>query len=341
VPPGRHKSGKTTLQDIADRLGISKVSVSKALNGKPGISDKLRQSIFSTAREMGYAFVPAAEILRFAFVVSKHFFLETDAFYSEMYYQFNKLCLESGMTAALIIVGNGDLEKNTLPPQLLREEFSGIAVAGEMPDAFLRLLEKPGRPLVLMDFESSAISACSLLTDNYRWAGVITQLLVDQGHQKIGFIGQPGATKSITDRYFGYRRTLLLNHLPFQEDWVLVNNDTLTGLYTSNVDLPRDLPTAFVCHCDMAAYYLLATLNQHGLQCPRDVSVISFDNTSLAESCCPPLTSVGIDTKAFARKALELLTHPELREGDRRICLPATLVKRQSNGPAPAAGQAE
>jgi len=105
--------------------------------------------------------------------------------------------------------------------------------------------------------------------------------------------------------------------------------------------LPQDLPTAFVCHCDMAAYYLLATLNQHGLQCPQDVSIISFDNTRLAETCCPPLTSVGIDTKAFARKALELLNHPELCDGNRRIYLPATLIERQSNGPAKAIKQSE
>ncbi|MBR4333996.1 MAG: LacI family DNA-binding transcriptional regulator, partial [Clostridia bacterium] len=126
------------MQDIADRLGISKVSVSKALNRKAGISDGLRQTIFSTAREMGYELIPAEEAKRFAFMVSKHFFLETDAFYSEMYYQFNKQCLETGISTALIIVGNGDLAQNILPPQMQIEEFDGVAVAGEMPDSFLR-----------------------------------------------------------------------------------------------------------------------------------------------------------------------------------------------------------
>ena len=333
MPSGRHKSGKPTMQDIADRLGISKVSVSKALNGKPGISKKLRGEISAAAREMGYRLGAQETPKRFAFVVSKRFFLETDAFYSEMYYEFSKLCLDQGDSATLIIVSGGDLAQRRLPPQLLAEDFDGVAVAGEIPDDFLRLMEKPGRPLVLMDFESSAVSACSLLTDNYHWAGVITQLLVDQGHARIGFIGQPGATRSITDRYFGYRRTLLLNRLPFRDDWVLVNNDTATGLYTFHIALPEDLPTAFVCHCDMAAYYLIATLNQRGLQCPQDVSVISFDNTRLAETCIPPLTSVGIDTAAFAQKALELLTHSELRGASRRIYLQASLVRRQSVRP--------
>lgn len=333
MPSGRPKSGKVTMQDIADQLDISKVSVSKALNGKGGISDELRRTIISTAQEMGYERIPTETVNRFAFIVSKHFFLETDAFYSEMYYRFSYQCLERGCSATLIIVSNGDVEHLRLPVQLQMEEFSGLAIAGEMPDDFLRLLEKPGRPMVLMDFESRAVSANALLTDNYHWASLITQKLVDQGHRKIGFVGQPGATNSITDRFFGYRRTLLTNGLPFREEWVLVNNDTPTGLYMSNIDLPQDMPTAFVCHCDMAAHYLLATLNQAGYQCPQDVSIISFDNTRLAETCCPALTSVGIDTRAFARQALELLLNEELRQAGDRIYLPATLVERQSVAP--------
>ena len=335
MPPGRPKSGKTTMQDIADRLGISKVSVSKALNRKPGISEALRGKVFAAAREMGYEQMPSEQADRFAFVVSKHFFLETDAFYSEMYYHFNRMCIEKGISTALIIVGNADMEQCRLPVQLQAEEYSGVAIAGQMPDSFVRMLEKPGRPLVLMDFDSRDVSACALLTENYRWGALVTQRLLDEGHRAIGFVGQPGATTSITDRYLGYRRTLLLARLPFREDWVLVNNDNDTGLYTSDIALPRDMPTAFVCHCDMAAYYLLGTLRQNGIECPRDVSVISFDNTRLAETCRPALTSVNIDTMAFARKALELLTNPELQEANRRVFLSAALVERQSVGPGP------
>jgi len=64
------------------------------------------------------------------------------------------------------------------------------------------------------------------------------------------------------------------------------------------------------------------------------VSIISFDNTRLAETCCPPLTSVGIDTRAFARQALELLLNEELRRASSRLYLPAELVERRSVGPA-------
>lgn len=337
---GRPKSSKATMQDIADSLHISKVSVSKALNNRGGVSDDLRRSILAAAQQLGYEHlsVEAAQPLHFAFVVSKHFFLETDAFYSEMYYHFSRQCPKVGATVTLVIVSNRDEEAPRLPEQL-QGDFSGIAVAGEMSDAFLRLLEKPGRPLVLMDFESYAVSSYSITTDNYHWGSLVTQKLVDMGHQKIGFVGQSGSTKSITDRYFGYRRTLLHNGLPFSEDWVLVNNDRSTGLYTSSIVLPEDMPTAFICHCDMAAYYLLATLNERGYQCPKDVSIISFDNTRLAETCCPALTSVDIEPRAFVSIALDLLVNENLRNATTRFYLPARLVERNSVAPVNAASK--
>ena len=328
MPSGRHKSNKTTMQDIADKLNISKVSVSKALGGKPGIGDDLRRSILQTALQMGYEHVPQGTVKRFAFVVSKHFFLETDAFYSEMYYRFDQQCLEQHCSATLIIVSGTDLKELRLPTQLEREEFNGIAVAGEMPDDFLRLMVKPGRPMVLMDFESPAELASALLTDNYYWGCRVTQHLINRGHRDIGFVGQPGSTNSISDRFFGYQRTLLHNGLTYHPEWQLVNNDVRTGLYISNIDLPEALPTAFVCHCDMAATYLLASLSERGLRCPDDVSVISFDNTSLAQTSLPPLTSVNIDIRAFAREAIELLCAAD--RSISRIYMPASLIERDS-----------
>ena len=284
---------------------------------------------------MGYTQKPVNSISRFAFLVPEHFFLETDAFYSDMYDRFSQECQKTGSVATLVIVSKADRENMRLPVALQMEEFSGVAVAGEMPDDYLKLLEKTGRPLVLLDFDSVAVNANAVLTENYGLGYMSTLHLIGLGHRRIGFVGRPGATHSITDRYFGYRSALLTNGLAFQEDWVLVNNDTFTGLYTSDIELPGEMPTAFVCHCDMAAHYLLATLNQHGLRCPEDVSIVSFDNTRLAGTCRPALTSVDIDRKAFAGEALSFLTSETKRKDKRRVYLHSALIRRESDGPAP------
>ena len=332
MPPGRIKTGRPTMQDIADRLGISKVSVSKALRGQRGVSAELRQKITQTAQSMGYDLAPSSEHYRFAFLVSKHFFLETDAFYSAMYYYFNQKCFTAGHSASLIIVNNGDGRPPELPAELQKESFHGFAIAGEMDDAYLQMLSRCQRPMVLMDFESQSVNCSAILQENYYWGFRTTEYLIGQGHEKIGFVGPVGSTGSITDRYFGYRKALMMHRLPCRNEWQLVNNDPQSGVYTAHISLPEDMPTAFVCHCDMAAQYLLNTLSLRNLRCPRDVSVVSFDNTKLAQINQPPLTSVSIDIRAFAQQAIQTLT-AMLENGPqepRHIYLPSTLILRES-----------
>jgi LacI family transcriptional regulator len=334
---GRIKSGKVTMQDIADKLNITKVSVSKAMNNQKGVSKELRHKVITLAQEMGYERAAEENSCRFAFIVSKHFFLETDAFYSEIYYYFNKFCIQDGHDATLIIVNNADEQQDRLPAQLQKEVFHGIAVAGEMSDHYLQALAGLRIPMVLMDFESEVLEQCAILTDNYYWGYRVTEYLVRRGHRCIGFVGPVGSTESITDRFFGYRRALLMNGLPYEEQWTLVNNDTESGLYRSMIELPPIMPTAFVCHCDMAAHYLIGTMALKGLLCPQDVSVISFDDTKLAETTQPKLTSVSIDLHAFARKGIDTLCAMRQGEKDllRRIYMPADLRERDSVASAP------
>ncbi|MBN1778369.1 MAG: LacI family DNA-binding transcriptional regulator [Clostridiales bacterium] len=338
MPSGRVKSGKVTMQDIASKLNITKVSVSKALNNQKGVSKELRRKVFALAQEMGYERVIAENTCKFAFIVSKHFFLETDAFYSEIYYYFNKFCIQDGHHATLMIVNNSDEQKGSLPPQLQTELFQGIAIAGEMSERYLRLLAGLHMPTVLMDFESEIPGQYAILTDNYYWGYRVTEYLIRRGHRHIGFVGPIGSTESITDRFYGYRRALLMNGLPYEEAWTLVNNDTQSGMYKPMIDLPAQMPTAFVCHCDMAAHYLIGTMTAKGIRCPEDVSVISFDDTTLAQTNQPKLTSVSIDVRAFARRGIETLC--DIREGCNdiltRIYLPAELNERDSVGDGPA-----
>lgn len=334
MPSGRIKSGKTTMQDIADKLNISKVSVSKALNNQKGVSEELRMQIIALAAKMGYQsqYPKTQERLRFAFTVSKYFFLDTDAFYSEMFYYFNKYCVSNGHSVVLMIVNAADQRQGRLPPQFSQDKFDGIAVAGEMPGHFLKKLAELNLPMVLMDFESDAVSCNMLLTDNYYWGYNATNYLIKKGHSKIGFVGPVGFTESITDRYFGYRRALMLSGLKHDKNWILVNNDTTSGLYQTHITLPAEMPTAFVCHCDMAAHYLLRTLETAGLSCPEDISLVSFDNTKLAQITTPPLTTVNINVGLFARHAMELLCQSYQNSSleGMRVYMPSNLVENQS-----------
>ena len=119
--------------------------------------------------------------------------------------------------------------------------------------------------------------------------------------------------------------------LAIQPEWIIDNYNRDTDSYMLEIVLPQDLPEAFICHCDRAAYYFMEKLKIENIKIPEQVALISFDNTELAEATTPPLTSVQIDKKAFAEKAFELMTNrlrSQYHDVFQRIYLPAHIVER-------------
>ena len=295
------------MQDIADQLGVTKVSVSKAINHQPGISDSLRKRILDTARELGYAKMKADEMQKayhFAFITAKRFFLEDEKFYTTIYYYLNRKCMDENCSISCFVVGNQEEENGILPPDLTLTKFDGIR----------------------------GIPFDSVIVDNFTNGYEVTSYLIEKGHAKIGFVGNINHTSSICDRYFGYLKAMKRNDLAIQKDWYLPDINTLDGVYTKDFDLPGDLPTAFVCHCDKAAFTLMQKLESCNIRIPEDVSVISFDNTSICDLVTPKLSSVNVDKKQIAlysfNQMINRLNTPYL--APHKIYLGSALVERDS-----------
>lgn len=307
-----------TMQDIADTLGITKVSVSKAINNQPGVGDELREKILQTSARMGYKPIRrtiSAKARRFAFVCPKRFFLEDDSFYTTIFYYVNKRSIQNGESLHSFIVNDRDEVSLKLPVPLTARRFDGIYIAGQFQESFLDRLFQLSGCKIAIDFYRPQLETDSVITENYRLGQLVTERLIQSGHRNIGFVGDPSTTSSIGDRYSGYRRMLEQHNLPFDKSWVLCNNDALTGAYHLNCNLPAQLPTAFVCHCDKAAFMLKQQLEQAGRRVPQDVSLISFDNTRLATLLNPGLTSVDFDRRMIADAAVQLL-HRRLNTPD-------------------------
>ncbi|MCL2571072.1 MAG: LacI family DNA-binding transcriptional regulator [Defluviitaleaceae bacterium] len=319
---------KTTMQDIADKLGITKVSVSKALGDKPGVSDSLRREIIQTAGEMGYVVSqPTEDKKSFAFVVPKRFFLETDKFYSAIFYYLSNLCMEKGFSFAPVVLSLKS--EDTAEDYSFYEGFDGIYIAGELSDNYINMLQRTAKPLVAIDFYKTYFDASYVLIDNFYIGYHATCHLIEQGHRKIGFVGNISQTSSINDRYYGYLKALETNGLPFKNEWVFPNNNPQTGLYNMDVSFPSPLPTAFVCHCDMAAYFLSNSLKNIGKSVPQDISLISFDNTELSEAF--GLTSMDINKKEIAETAfyvMDKIIHKEKHRN--RYYVSTRLINRES-----------
>lgn len=298
------------MQDIADALGLTKVSVSKAINGQEGIGPETRERILKKATELGYESKKTAASSnvgrRFAVIVPKRFFLETDSFYTEIFYYLNKFCLKEGMQIFSIVL-NVNEEKNLIFPEILQtSSFDGVFLLGELHADYLAMLAAHPLRIVAVDFYSNLLETDFVLTDNFFLGFRATQYLIQHGHKRIGFVGDYFQTNSIMDRFFGYRKALLCAQISPREEWHLINNDE-NNLYCMEIALPKELPTAFVCHCDMSAYYLMDTLRRNGLQVPENVSIVSFDNTKLSQNTSPLLTSYDINRKNIAETAFQCM----------------------------------
>lgn len=305
------KSGKVTLQLIADQLQISKVTVSKALKNQPGVSEELRKRIIDLSSTLGYRTRPvrpmrdAKDASFFAFIVAKRFFVETDRFYTNIFYHLSRTCVEGGHSLTLRIIDSHEEEAFITEFLNANTDFHGIFVAGEMDETFLRALTCMGLPGVTIDFCNPRLNVDSINTDNFYASYAATLHLIDHGHDTIGFVGDPSYSSNVADRYYGYLKALNEARKPVESKWHLTTNDS-DGVYFTDLALPQSLPTAFICHCDMAAYHMIMVLQKIGLEVPRDTSLISFDNTVLGQKSNPPLTTIdNIDTRALADAAYE------------------------------------
>lgn len=300
---------KPSMRDIARAVGTSAVTVSKALAGKTGMSDSLREKILKTAEELGYVYggegVPGKPHLDIGILVPERYF-SSDSFYSEMYRQLVLELTEKGHFGLLEIL-SAESEAAMAPPNLITSgRADGIIILGEPVKAYYRMLAKNGIPTVFLDFYDERGNADAVVGDNTYGAYRLTSHLIHEGHTRIGFVGNRCATASIMDRYLGYYRAMLTHELEIREDWILPDRELTGGLKPP--ELPAEMPTAFVCNCDLTARMMLEKLQAAGYRVPEEVSVTGFDDYPPGNETEPGLSTFRMDTESMVSLAVKMVT---------------------------------
>ncbi len=326
---------RTTLQDIADSLGITKVTVSRALKGQAGVGKVLLEKIVEKSAELGYSrssLHEANKVLNFAFVTPKRFFLKTEHFYTDIYYILHRLCDQKKYRISLQIIDPVMEEELELPNNLSDISLSGLFIGGELSRGYLGKINSLNLPTVVIDYYSDFQTFSHITVDNFYLGYKAALYLIEKGHTNLGFIGQMNISSNVTDRMMGIQKALTAKGFKLRDDWIIENHNPITGLYSMDFELPEELPTAFICHCDRAAYFLLEKLKIRGISVPQDISVLSFDDTETAPGTTPPLTSIKINRKLFAEKGLKLMEkqigNPLMKK--KRIYLDTELIERKS-----------
>lgn len=326
-----------TMSDIANEIGVSTVTVSKALGDKEGVSEDLREKIKQKANQMGYRFSSSSRSVKdnltysISVVVAKHFINDASAFYWVVYRYIVELLQKQSYYGILEVVSDSDEQLCEMPNSITDKKTDGVIVLGQFNQNYVNTLLSANIPTVFLDFYSGKNDIEAVLADNFFGAYTITNYLINNGHRKIGFIGSINATSSIQDRYLGYYKSHIENRIRINPSWVIDDRND-DGLAFQEFNLPKELPTAFMCNCDEAAYILINQLKAMGYRVPEDISVVGYDNHIYSTISNPRITTIDVNSYRMSQEAVEIIIK-KIRDSNYkcgRVLVTGKLIERDS-----------
>lgn len=302
---------KVTMKDIAKKLNISSVTVSKALNDKDGVSDELKKKIKELADEMGYRINTLAKSMKeglsynVGVIIAEQFAGDAQSFYLLFYQKIVQMLEVNNYYGVLHILSEEDEQNLRLPRIYYENRVDGFIVLGQISKKYIEALKEHEIPTVLLDFYDEDISMDSVITDNFYGAYEVTNYLMKSGHKDIAFVGNIYATSSIQDRFLGYHKSILEHKIELRQEYI-INDREDSGKYVE-FKFPDKMPTAFVCNCDQVAYNLINKLKELGHNVPEDFSVVGFDNDIYATISDPAITTVAVNVEEMSNTAVEYI----------------------------------
>lgn len=302
-----------STRKIAEKAGVSVGTVSRVLNNKDGVSDDVRRRVLDVAQELNYS---PAKRLPLPVVNMTHIGLlvrplgenlMASPFYADVYHGVEQICSERRINLSFSSVDAVEGRVRNLPTLVADERIGGLVLVGAMaPSVVERLAGASQLPVVLIDNWFPDYRWDSVMLDNAGSVAHATERLVDMGHTEIVFVSGPDHP-SIVERRAGYSAAMQRHGLSVQI--IYVGELGIGEGDAAAEEIAKNLPgtTAVICSNDMQAFGVLRRLAQLGYQIPGDISVVGFDDVSMATLTFPPLTTIHVDRIAFGRLAVELL----------------------------------
>ena len=329
---------RVTLQDVADAVGVSKSTVSLVLSNHPRISEETRQRVLETVDELGYVYDLRAASLRTqqSFTVGLVITDIMNPFYAELTVGIENTLFEENYIALLGSTTDQIDNQERLLATMRERHIDGIIMCparGTLPETIARFSRQ--LPTVMVTRYLPGVAVDYVGIDNEVGARRATEHLIEQGHQRIAFIGGPQNSSARQDRLQGYLGILEKHDVQPDEALMLTSPVTRSGGYKAVRKMIEDSPhpTAILCYNDVVAFGVMLGLRSYGLEPGTDVSVVGFDDVEEASLWNPPLTTVSAIPIQMGQHAARLLLK-RIEEPDRptqQMILPSTLIIRASS----------
>lgn len=334
---------EVTLKHIAELVGCSQATVSNAINGRGRMSAKVREEILARCDELHFVPNSAGRSLRLrradaVGVIYAPSFAEL--FGNVFYARIMEGLAESFGEAGLDLILGNRTDADGLPTIVSQGKVDALVVlAGVFDQENYAALRRCRVPMCIVDGHVGSIEADSLTTDGFGGGRQVAEHFVEHGHRRILMIAYHSPLYNIEQRIAGFLSGLRSGSVEASEEKVILRVDDDVEAAAKLLDRLKtdDPPTAIFAVNDTLADNLLTALASEGIEAPRDLSIIGFDNDPLAARSRPPLTTVGVDKRVFGSLSARLVLDRLATPGGPPVhqVQPTKLVIRESVGPPP------
>ena len=326
-----------TILDIAERLGISKGTVSKALNGAPDISETLRKTVLETAVEMGYTRQRRQKSAprKLCIFVENLDYEEPHQFGYEIVIGFRQMAEPAGYLVDVVPIDMNLQRRLSYDVFMLQNNYAVSFILGlSLNDPWMHDFQTSHTPAVLYDNQILSNSSIAYVgVDNSEGMDLAVAHLKKMGHRKIGYLSGALGSHILQVRHRAFFQAMHHNGID-------VDSSYAGSSYYLTVCMEKHLPrlldmgcTAVICSQDTIANAALMQCEQLGYSVPNDVSIIGFDDLPICPYTSPPLTSIRQDRTEIGKCAYYAASSLMSGISIGTVLLHAQLMVRNSTAP--------
>ena len=312
--------GKVTMQDVADALGVSRVSVWKVFNEQPGVSDSLKNSIMEMAAKLGYNGLvhtsttaeTGSKYKNVSLVVSRP---DSSVFWTDIIHSIAKELALHNVNLMYTYIPSSYNENFQLPDILTGGDISGIIVLNLYDKHIIKRISRLETPKVFLDTVPSItekILDCDLvLIEGRNSISEIVEDTVKRGCTRLGFIGDVNYARTNLERYYGYTDGIAMHNIPLEPAICLTDTISISGYQSrifSFLDSIKDIPDAFICVSDYVAQYVAMYISKYPERFSKPILITGFDGNKEYVSVADKITTANVRTRQLGKKlALQIL----------------------------------
>lgn len=332
-------SKKMTITAIAKDLGVSKSTVSRAMNNSPGVGKELKDKINSYIQEIGYSPNTIARSLSKGALKIVALILSDirNPFYADLAFYIQRYLIEKGYMLVVFNSENNAEKEKEFITTIVSSNFAGLILLTARKSALSEKLQEEKIPLVLVNrmLDINDFKTNSVILDNFKAGYIATMHLIELGFPRIAYIKGTVESSASILRYEGYLKALENYNIPFKEEFVLETDlklDTGYNLAKKYIKNLKNKPKGIVIGNDLSAIGFIECCRENSIRIPEDLSIIGFDNINFSSLYDINLTTVDQHVQKMSEQAVKLIIKQIENPSEKaeRIILDPTLVIRNT-----------